>query len=196
MSLPFSQACENNKQPILAILHHAFADVRSVLEVGSGTGQHAVYFAEQLPHLRWQPSDQGDYLNAVNARVQSVAIDNLAHPVHFDVLERAPTGHFDGVFSANTCHIMPEPAVTAFFEHLATSLSHVRKLCIYGPFKVEGRHTSDSNAQFNASLQSQSPAMGIRDREWIVALAANAGFSLVAVHEMPANNQLLEFSRQ
>lgn len=195
MSLAFSQACENNKQPILAVLRDAFADVSSVLEVGSGTGQHAVYFAEQLPHLRWQPSDQGNYLNAVSARVQTVVIDNLAQPIHFDVLDTAPTDDFDAVFSANTFHIMSEPAVNAFFEHLQTSLANVRKLCVYGPFKIDGQQTSESNAQFHASLKSQSSEMGIRDREWILSLAANAGFTLVAAHAMPANNQLLEFSR-
>lgn len=195
MSLPFSQACENNKDPILAVLRHAFADVSSVLEVGSGTGQHAVYFAQHLNHLRWQPSDQGDYLSAVRARVQAMPADNLAMPVHFDVLGPAPEGQFDALFSANTCHIMPEAAVQALFEHLAVTFTSIRKLCIYGPFKVDGKHTSDSNAQFDASLKQQDSAMGIRDREWIIQLAKTAGFSLDKAHPMPANNQLLAFSR-
>ena len=195
MSLPFSQACENNKDPILSVLRDAFMCSSRVLEVGSGTGQHAVYFARQLPHLSWQPSDQGDYLAAVNLRVAAEPAKNLKSPVHFDVFDDAPAGDYDAVFTANTCHIMPKPAVAAFFKHFSTDLPTVRRLCIYGPFMVDGSHTSDSNGRFDSSLRSQDPKMGIRDREWIVELATAQGFKLSEVHQMPANNQLLEFSR-
>lgn len=195
MSLPFSQACENNKDPILNVLRDAFMCSSRVLEVGSGTGQHAVYLASQLPHLSWQPSDRGDYLAAVKMRVAAEPAKNLKSPVHFDVFDDAPAGDYDAVFTANTCHIMPKPAVAAFFKHFSTDLPTVRRLCIYGPFMVDGSHTSDSNGRFDSSLRSQDPKMGIRDREWIVELATAQGFKLSEVHQMPANNQLLEFSR-
>ena len=195
MSLPFSQACENNKDPILSVLRDAFMYSSRVLEVGSGTGQHAVFLARQLPHLSWQPSDRGDYLAAVKMRVAAEPAKNLKSPVHFDVFDDAPTGDYDAVFTANTCHIMPKPAVAAFFKHFSTDLPTVRRLCIYGPFMVDGSHTSDSNGRFDSSLRSQDPKMGIRDREWIVELATAQGFKLSEVHQMPANNQLLEFSR-
>ena len=195
MSLPFSQACENNKDPILSVLRDAFMYSSRVLEVGSGTGQHAVFLARQLPHLSWQPSDRGDYLAAVKMRVAAEPAKNLKSPVHFDVFDDAPTGDYDAVFTANTCHIMPKPAVAAFFKHFSTDLPTVRRLCIYGPFMVDGSHTSDSNGRFDSSLRSQDPKMGIRDREWIVELATAQGFKLSEVHQMPANNQLLEFTR-
>ncbi|RUO78145.1 DUF938 domain-containing protein [Idiomarina seosinensis] len=195
MSLPFSQACENNKQPILSVLTSAFAKSSAVLEVGSGTGQHATYFAEQLPHLVWQPSDQGEYLPAVTARIQQQPVANLRPPLEFNVFDAAPQGSFDALFTANTCHIMPKLAVEALFKHLEQSLVNVSKLCIYGPFNNNGDYTSDSNAAFDQSLKQQDPSMGLRDQQWIVSLAKECGFRLVADHKMPANNQLLEFER-
>ena len=195
MSLPFSQACENNKQPILNVLKSAFASSSKVLEVGSGTGQHATYFAEQLPHLVWQPSDQGEYLSAVTARVQQQPLASLHQPLEFNVFDAAPKGDFDALFTANTCHIMPQLAVEALFKHLAQSLVKVNKLCIYGPFNDNGKYTSDSNAAFDQSLRQQDPNMGLRDQQWIVGLANDCGFRLAADHKMPANNQLLEFER-
>lgn len=195
MSLPFSQACENNKQPILNVLKSAFASSSKVLEVGSGTGQHATYFAEQLPHLVWQPSDQGEYLPAVKARVQQQTLANLRQPLEFNVFDAAPEGDFDAVFTANTCHIMPQTAVEALFKHLAQSLLKVNKLCIYGPFNDNGKYTSDSNAAFDQSLRQRDPQMGLRDRQWVAGLAQDCGFRLLASHQLPANNQLLEFER-
>lgn len=195
MSLPFSQACENNKVPIIEVLREAFSTTSSVLEVGSGTGQHAVYFARQLPHLDWQPSDQGSYLSAVKQRVAAEPVENLQSPIEFDATGVAPAGHYDAVFTANTCHIMSEKAVEALFDHFSEALSMVKVLCIYGPFKIDGHHTSASNEQFDVSLRSQDPNMGIRHREWVIKLAEAKGFGLSQAHQMPANNQLLEFRR-
>ncbi|MCA1766676.1 MAG: class I SAM-dependent methyltransferase [Idiomarina sp.] len=195
MQLPFSQACENNKDPILHILKVAFANASSVLEVGSGTGQHAVYFAEALPHLKWQASDQEPYLPGIEARIKKEGVENQPLPLEFDVFKTVPKGQFDGLFTANTCHIMPEEGVEALFNHLGKNLKLVKYLCIYGPFNDNGHFTSDSNRAFNQSLQARDEQMGIRDKQWITELAGQQGFELKNAHAMPANNQLLEFQR-
>jgi cyclopropane fatty-acyl-phospholipid synthase-like methyltransferase len=195
MELPFSQACENNKDPILGVLEVAFARASHVLEVGSGTGQHAVYFAKKLSHLKWQASDQPEYLPGVKARIAKEGAPGQTLPVEFDVFKEAPTGQFDALFTANTCHIMPKEGVKSLFEHLGNSLKSVELLCIYGPFNDNGQFTSESNRAFNQSLQARDSQMGIRDKQWIAELAGQQGFSLKSTHAMPANNQLLEFQR-
>ncbi|ATZ74084.1 methylase [Idiomarina sp. X4] len=195
MELPFSQACENNKKPILDVLKVAFAKASHVLEVGSGTGQHAVYFARQLPHLKWQASDQPAYLSGIKARILKEGVPNQPLPFEFDVFQSAPDGQFDALFTANTCHIMPKEGVKALFEHLGNSLKSVKLLCIYGPFNDNGQFTSESNRSFNESLKARDSQMGIRDKQWIAELAGQQGFRLKSTHAMPANNQILEFQR-
>ncbi|AAV82402.1 DUF938 domain-containing protein [Idiomarina loihiensis] len=195
MELPFSQACENNKDPILEVLKTAFSDCTRVLEVGSGTGQHAVYFASQLPNIHWQASDQKEYLPGVTARIKQEGVTNQPLPVEFDVFADAPGGTFNALFTANTCHIMPKEGVERLFEHLEGDLSSVERLCIYGPFNDNGHFTSDSNRGFHQSLQSRNSDMGIRDWQWITELANQQGFELKKIHPLPANNQLLEFQR-
>lgn len=194
--LPFSQACENNKAPILALLQQAFANCSKVLEVGSGTGQHAVHFAAALPHLRWQASDQALYLADLTERLRRAALPNLPLPLLLDIRDaaQAVTG-YDAVFSANTLHIMPWPVVQQLFARLNDFCTAEATLCIYGPFNYNGRFTSDSNRAFDASLKSRDPAMGIRDIAAVVALAGASGFSLQQDHSMPANNRLLQFLR-
>lgn len=195
MELPFSQACENNKNPILNVLEVAFANASRVLEVGSGTGQHAVYLARKLSHLEWQASDQPAYLPGVKARIEKEGAPNQSLPVEFDVFQSAPDGQFDALFTANTCHIIPKEGVEALFNHLGGKLKSVKLLCIYGPFNDNGHFTSDSNRAFNQSLQARDSQMGIRDKQWIAELASQQGFRLKNTHTMPANNQILEFQR-
>ncbi|MBB3048445.1 cyclopropane fatty-acyl-phospholipid synthase-like methyltransferase [Litorivivens lipolytica] len=195
MSKPFSQACENNKQPILSVLHDAFASVDYVLEIGSGTGQHAVHFAANLPHLIWQPSDQREYLDGIAAWCDDARLENLRRPLELDVCATWPVTRTPAVFSANTVHIMQWPMVEAFFEGLGAVLTEEGVFCLYGPFNFQGRYTSDSNAQFDRFLRERDPGSGIRDIEAIVELAAGAGLVLRADHTMPANNRLLKFVR-
>jgi len=196
MSLPFSQACENNRAPILDHLQLAFAHCRRVLEIGSGTGQHAVYFAPRLPHLTWQTSDLAINHAGINAWIDAHPAVNLLRPLDLDVSRaRWPVAEFDGAFTANTCHIMPWPAVTAMFAGLRRCLGAPGVLAVYGPFKYSGRFTSASNARFDQWLKSVAPHQGIRDSEALVTLAAGAGLKLVADNAMPANNQLLIFQR-
>ncbi|HEX5792595.1 MAG TPA: DUF938 domain-containing protein [Rheinheimera sp.] len=194
--LPFSQACENNKAPILTVLQQAFANCSKVLEVGSGTGQHAVHFAAALPHLTWQASDQAVYLADLTERLRLAALPNLPAPLQLDIREDSgPAQPVDAVFSANTLHIMPWQVVQLFFNRLPAFCSAKAVLCIYGPFNYDGQFTSESNAMFDASLKAQNPLMGIRDIEAVLQLALSAGFALQYDHAMPANNRLLHFSR-
>ena len=197
---PFSQACENNKAPILAVLTQAFSLNRHVLEIGSGTGQHAVYFAANLPHLIWQTSDQAEYIGGVTARCeQESTTTNLVLPLILDVTAPWPvnglTPDIDAVFSANTLHIMSKNMVEAFFNGLGLYLPQLNTLCIYGPFNYQSEFSSDSNRQFDGFLKQRDPASGIRDIEWICCLASEQGLTLQQDVAMPANNRLLQFVR-
>lgn len=197
LDLPFSQACENNKAPILEILSQAFSQCISILEIGSGTGQHAEHFARHLPHLSWQASDQAHYLPGLNERLKRAALVNLPQALCLDVTQQhLPVGRFDGLFTANTLHIMSWSMVESLFQRLDKLLNDNATLCIYGPFNYNGHFTSLSNQLFDQSLRSRDAAMGIRDSEQVFALAKSQGFSLHQDCTMPANNRLLWFKRQ
>jgi SAM-dependent methyltransferase len=190
--LPFSDACERNKDPILEVLREAFADRSRVVELGAGTGQHAVHFARHLPHLEWQPTDRAEYLEGLAARVAAEGPPNLPAPVELDVLQDPwPQLRGDAVFSANTLHIMSWRAVEALFAGLPEILQAGGVLAIYGPFKYGGQFTTPSNAAFDAMLRERDPQSGVRDFEAVDALVRAAGLSLVTDHALPANNQLL-----
>lgn len=202
--LPFSQACENNKAPILAILTQAFSLNQHVLEIGSGTGQHAVFFAANLRHLIWQTSDQAEYIGGISSRSAQEgglfnAGENLTLPLILDVTAPWPvdglTPEIDAVFSANTLHIMSKNMVEAFFTGLGLYLPQLKTLCIYGPFNYQGEFSSDSNRQFDGFLKQRDPASGIRDIEWICQLASEQELTLQHDIAMPANNRLLQFVR-
>ena len=191
-----SEACERNKDPILQILRGAFATRRHVLEIGSGTGQHAVYFAQQLPRLLWQTSDTGEYLAGLRARIEQQGAANLPSPVELDVRSHPwPVSAIDSVFSANTLHIMPWQAVEDFFRGVGALLGADGVLCVYGPFRYAKRYTSASNEAFDHYLQQRDAASGIRDFEAVNALAADEGLALDADHDMPANNHTLVWRR-
>jgi cyclopropane fatty-acyl-phospholipid synthase-like methyltransferase len=195
--LPFSQACENNKQPILTLLAEWFANRQHILEIGSGTGQHSVYFAEHLPNVRWQPSDQQHYLPTLQARLNLQTQPNLQQAIELDVTQPWPllVSDIDAIFSANTLHIMSKPMVEAFFAGVGSVLLNSGSLAVYGPFNYQGQFTSDSNQQFNLWLQHNNPDSGIRDIEWICQLAQQQGLILQEDIAMPANNRLLHFSK-
>lgn len=190
--LPYSDACERNKAPILEVLREAFADRKRVLEIGAGTGQHAVHFARSLPHLVWQPTDRVEYLDGLTARIAAEGPPNVLPPLDLDVLRQPwPAVTADAVFSANTLHIMSWQAVEAMFAGLPCVLAADGVLAIYGPFRYGGGYTASSNAAFDAMLRERDPASGVRDFEAVNALAAAAGLELQADYDMPANNQLL-----
>jgi len=194
-TLPFSEACERNKDPILEKLREHFAAATRVLEIGSGTGQHALHFAAALPQLAWQTSEVPGQLDAVRAWLAARGLPNVLAPIELDVRGEWPAGSFDAIFSANTLHIMGWDGVCALFRGVARCLAPGGVLAIYGPFNYGGRHTSDSNAAFDDLLRRRDPASGIRDREAVEELARAAGLAPVVDHAMPANNRLLVWAR-
>lgn len=195
--LPHSEACERNKGPILAVLTGALAAEHSVLEIGSGTGQHAVHFARHLPHLSWQPSERSGELAALSERIRLEGPPNLRPAIELDVRSRPwPVSGVDAVFSANTLHIMAWAEVEEFFRGVGAVLRRPGVLCVYGPFRYGGEYTSASNADFDRYLHIRDPASGVRDFEALAALAAAQGLALAADHAMPANNRTLVWRRQ
>ena len=185
---PFSEASERNRAPILAVLKRIFGDRKRVLEIGSGTGQHAAYFASELRHLVWQASDVAEHLPGIRQWVSHPA------PIELDVDKQWPSVEADAVFSANTCHIMSWPQVERMFAGIGRLAPAV--FALYGPFSYNRRHTSDSNARFDAMLRNRDPSSGLRDYEDICALAESAGLTLQEDNAMPANNRLLVFQKQ
>jgi cyclopropane fatty-acyl-phospholipid synthase-like methyltransferase len=194
--LPFSEACERNKGPILEVLRVAFADRTQVLEIGSGTGQHAVHFAAHLTHLTWHPTEQLAYLADLASRVKLEGTRNLRQPTVLDVKQSIwPLRSVDALYSANTLHIMGWSEVQAMFRGIDAVLPPHGVVCIYGPFRYEGRYTSDSNRDFDLMLKDRDPLSGLRDMTEINALAGRHALRLRADHDLPANNRLLEFVR-
>jgi SAM-dependent methyltransferase len=192
---PFSPACERNAPAILAVLSERFADRRRVLEVGSGTGQHAVRFAAALPHLSWQCSDVASNLPGVRAWLDDAGLPNTPAPFAFDVNGPWPAGAWDAVFTANTLHIMGWPDVERLFAGLPAIVAPGAVLAVYGPFNYAGRFTGPGNAAFDASLRAADPARGLRDVEAVDALAHAAGFGLLEDRAMPADNRCLVWRR-
>jgi SAM-dependent methyltransferase len=189
---PFSQACENNKDPILSVLKRVFHSPCEVLEIGSGTGQHAVYFAEHLPHVTWQPSDQVVHLPGIDLWINEAKLKNIKAPLALDINQKPwPVSGIDAVFTANTLHILSWESVQVFIESLGEVMCPGAIFCCYGPFNVGGAYTSESNARFDVWLKEQNPLSAIRDLEAVKSLAGDAGIKLKEDIEMPANNKLL-----
>jgi SAM-dependent methyltransferase len=195
--LPFSAACERNKDPILEVLRVRFAGRAQVLEVGSGTGQHAVHFARALPHLVWHPTEQLTYLADLAERVKLEGPGNLRAPTVLDVRQALwPLRNADAMFTANTLHIMSWPEVMALFAGVGTVLAPGGVLCVYGPFRYGGKYTSDSNRDFDRMLQERDPLSGIRDVDDIAVVAGQYGVRMLSDHDLPANNRLLVFAKE
>lgn len=193
---PFAESCVQNREPIIAVLRDVFADCRRVLEIGSGTGQHAVYFAPELPHLVWQTADVTQHHAGIRAWLDEAALPNVLPPLALDVNQPDwPGERYDAVFSANTLHIMGWPEVERFFAGVGTVLEPGGVLAVYGPFNYNGTFTSDSNARFDAWLKSRDPASGVRDFEAVDALARAQGLVLQQDVAMPANNRTLVWRR-
>ena len=197
MEKPFSAACERNRIPILRVLQDVVAkDAKILLEIGSGTGQHAVYLAPHFPHLIWVASDVQENHAGIRAWLEESGSPNIIGPGEFQVgTSDFPNGHFDLVFTANTLHIISEAEIETLFLRLGEVLNANARVCIYGPFNDNGQFTSESNAHFEQWLKSQNPLSGIRDAEWIGQLAQGIGLTLEADHAMPANNRLLVFRK-
>lgn len=192
----YSEACERNKNPIFDVLQVVFDKTRRVLEVGSGTGQHAVYFAARLAHITWQPTDQQAYLPSLQARLDLEAPDNVLPARELEVCMRSwPGRNYDALFSANTLHYMSIECVEAFFAGAGRMVEAGGKLAVYGPFNYGGSYTSASNARFDQWLRESDSARAIRDFEWVSKLAAAEQFELIDDISMPANNRMLLWRR-
>ena len=188
----YSSACDENRDPILAVIRREFADARRILEVGSGSGQHAVYFGRHLPHLDWQTSDLPGNHASINAWRAEAGLSNVLVPIELDVTTAHwPAYRYDGLFSANTTHIMSWDAVQAMFEGVGIMLVPGGIFCLYGPFNYNGEYTSDSNARFDRFLKERDPYSGIRDFTDLDRLAREIGLDFRTDHEMPVNNRLL-----
>jgi SAM-dependent methyltransferase len=196
LSKPRSEAYERNRAPILAVLERVFADRHAVLEIGSGTGQHAVYFATALAHLVWQPSEVAENVPGIRLWVEDAGLPNLRHPIPLDVGAAAwPELPIDAAFSANTFHIMSWPQVEKTLAGLGRLLSAGGLFAVYGPFNYGGRYTSEGNERFDATLRARDPASGLRDVEALAAAAARERLALEEDNAMPANNRLLVFRK-
>jgi cyclopropane fatty-acyl-phospholipid synthase-like methyltransferase len=195
-TIPYSSAAERNRQPILDHLQGLIPEDASVLEIGSGTGQHAVFFTQKMPGLIWQPSDRQENLEALEARFAAEGNDNILPPLQLDVLlDDWPDYCYDAAFSANTAHIMPWEAVIAMFAGVASHLESGARFCLYGPFNVNNNFTSQSNAQFDAQLRAGDSKMGVRDTAMIESLASTHLMPLEQKIAMPANNFILVFKK-
>jgi cyclopropane fatty-acyl-phospholipid synthase-like methyltransferase len=192
---PCADSCERNRGPILEVLREHFADRRRVLEVGSGTGQHAVHFAAALPQLIWQTSELEPNLAGIRSWLEDSGLPNLPQPILLDVRGPWPDTRFDAVFTANTLHIMSWPEVRALFAALPGVLTPDAALAVYGPFNYDGRFTSPSNASFDEWLKQRSAHSGIRDFAAVDELARSIGFALVEDRPMPANNRTIVWRR-
>ncbi|MFT5420357.1 MAG: cyclopropane fatty-acyl-phospholipid synthase-like methyltransferase [Candidatus Endobugula sp.] len=196
MLKPFSQACINNRDAILHQLQRLLVDSQWILEVGSGTGQHAVYFSHALPHLNWQTSDLEENHQGINEWVDEAPHKNCLKPLVLDVTNPVwPSKQYDAVFTANTLHICSWQQVELFFQHATQSLKPNGYLIVYGPFKYAGEYTSESNARFDQFLKATHPGRGIRDIEKLTKLAIGNSLALVEDQAMPANNRLLVFKQ-
>ncbi len=191
MEKPFSPSCERNKDPILSVIRSLLINKKSVLEVGSGTGQHAVYFAKEMPWLTWQCSELQENLAGLDMWIKEAALSNLPPPINLDVSTSSLRPQFDVIYTANTLHIMSIEQVTYFFKLIGEWAGSVKEVLIYGPFNYAGKYTSASNAQFDSWLKNRDIVSGIRDFEWIIELAAQNHLTLENDIEMPANNRLL-----
>jgi uncharacterized protein (DUF924 family) len=196
MEKPYSEACERNAGPILAVLGRLVTGAATVLEIGSGTGQHAVRFAQALPQVTWQPSDVPAHLAGIDAWRNDADATNVRPPIALDIdVDPWPHAAFDVVFSANTAHIVSWPQVERMFVRAAGALRGDGLFLLYGPFHYDGRATADSNRQFDASLRARDPTSGVRHLDAVTSAARCAGFELREDNALPANNRLLVFRR-
>lgn len=193
---PYAESCEQNRDPILAVLREVFADRRKVLEIASGTGQHAVYFGAALPHLSWQTSELPENHAGIHAWLDEARLPNVLPPLAVNVTDAAwPLETVDAIFNANTVHIVSWPAVECLFAGIGRVLAPGGILCLYGPFNYGGNFTSESNARFDAWLKGRDPDSGVRDFEALNALAEEQGMILLSDVAMPANNRTLVWQR-
>ncbi|MCJ7555455.1 MAG: class I SAM-dependent methyltransferase [Gammaproteobacteria bacterium] len=192
----FAEAADRNKEPIREVLAEWLPEQGRVLEIGSGTGQHAVYFARHFPGLRWLTSDLTENHAVIRSAIEHSALENLDGPLELDVGQAEwSVPDVQAVYTSNTCHIMSWDEVLAMFQKVVELLPAEGRFMVYGPFNLDGEFTSQSNRGFDASLKLRHPHMAIRDLTVLEAVAAGIGLTLLDRRAMPANNMLLCWSR-
>ncbi len=197
MNKPYSESCDQNKEVILSVISPLFLPFSNVLEIGSGTGQHALYFSEKMPQLIWHTSDCQSYLDGINAWVSSAGVLNVKPPFELNVsTSQWPELDVDAVFTANSVHIMHQQDVVNLINGASNLLNSHGSLVIYGPFNYQRRYTSQSNERFDQWLKDRDPLSGIKHFEEVEALASANEMQLVMDYEMPANNRLLHFVKK
>ncbi len=197
MAKRFSPYAQRNAAPILEVLRCELPETANVLEIGSGSGQHAVYFASEMPGLVWQTSDLESQHATISAWIADSGIDNVAEPMRLDLLsDDTPVDRIDAIFSANTAHIVSLTGVRRMFEIAGDSLRHSGLMLLYGPFSSLGQFNSPSNAEFDRSLRSRNESMGIRDIEELDALAEEHSLKRKRTYAMPANNQIAIWGKE
>ena len=197
MTKPFSQACENNRAPISQVLERTLVDCQSVLEIGSGTGQHAVWFSRAMPHLQWQTSDRVENHQGIKQWISDSSLENIHPPLNLDVgVGPWPKGVFDAVFTANTAHIMALSEVELMFSGVSKILMSGGLFCLYGPMQYSGVIAAESNRAFDAKLRAVKSTQGIREFNDLNKLATAVGMELIEDNDLPANNQLIIWQKR
>jgi SAM-dependent methyltransferase len=193
---PFAESAQKNARPILEVLQREFLHSVDVLEIGSGTGQHAIDFTTQMPRLRWQTSDLEDNHAGINSWIDAASTDRVLRPISLDVrMQNVAAASYDAVFSANTAHIMSIEGVRRMFSVVGDALRAEGVFCLYGPFRIGGRFNAVSNEQFDAGLRRRDVAMGIRDLEALDDFGADCGLQRQRLYAMPSNNYVAVWTR-
>jgi len=194
---PYSESCDQNREPILLVIKPILETAENVLEIGSGTGQHAVFFAEMMPHIQWYTSDCASYLPGINLWISEAGLNNVHAPFELDVSRSSwPEIEVDAIFTANSLHIMSEQDAENMLAGSGRFLKSRGSLIIYGPFNYDGEYTSESNRRFDSWLKDRDAASGIKGFDWVDQLAKQHGMTLVKDYEMPANNRILHFIKE
>lgn len=192
---PYAESCDQNREPIRQILNEFVEGKQSVLEIGSGTGQHAVYFADCYPWLNWQTSELKENHKGIQAWIDHSELNNIVTPIELDAAGEWPQYSYDLLYTANTIHIMSESQVEALFDQCVSCMHDSSLLLMYGPFNYQGMYTSDSNARFDDWLKQRDSLSGIKNYEWLQQLGEKSGITCIHDYEMPANNRILVWKK-
>ena len=193
---PYAESCDQNRDPIFEVIQPLLIDKKNLLEVGSGTGQHAAYFSQKMPHLIWQTSDQQPYHEGIKLWLDDANLDNTPPPILLNVsTDIWPKQNFDAIFSANAVHIMSWDNVVDFFENAPKLLNKGGLFILYGPFNYNQQYTSESNARFDIWLKQRNSHSAIRDFEALDELAQKSGMTLQNDYALPANNRIIVWKK-
>lgn len=197
MTKTSSPSAERNKEPILNVLKQELASEQLVLEIGSGTGQHACHFANALPHIQWQPTELAENIPTINSWLDEQELSNVLPPIVLDINHHPwPVKKADACFTCNTFHIVGEQSVLSTLKGCSEVLGNKGKLIVYGPFRINGKHTSASNEDFNGWLREQDPKSGILDLNELDKVAISHEFKPCRKIVMPANNYMIVWERR